>query len=71
MNDTQHKGDTHAYEGAANAEELLELELQAAQQLRAFLGAYVNFPTADNFDLTAQKMREYQTAWMNGRERKF
>lgn len=37
------------------------------QRLRLFVDAYINFPTAENFDLVAARMREYQTAWMHKR----
>lgn len=45
------------------------LEEQAARMARVFFEAYLAFPTADNFDLTLSRMREFQACWMNGRKR--
>lgn len=51
------------------AKESLEAEKFTQRMLNVFFDAYSSFPTAENFDLCIQRMREYQTAWMNGRER--
>lgn len=50
-------------------EEMRAAEAEASRSCRVFLAAYLAFPTAENFDLLTVRMRAYQTAWMNGRQR--
>jgi len=45
-------------------------EEEAARMVQVFTDAFLAFPVAENFDLLAQRLRNYQTAWMNGRERR-
>jgi hypothetical protein len=54
---------------AKTKDELADEELEHAAQMEHLVGCYRSFPTADNFDLLLNKMRVYQTAWMNGRNR--
>jgi hypothetical protein len=51
------------------AEELAEVEVNAARQMRLYLEFYEAFPTARNFDMAVERMRFYQDCWMNGRKR--
>ncbi len=51
------------------AEEMEKAEDEQARLLKVWVDAYLTFPTAANFDGLTNKMREYQNAWMNGRER--
>ena len=49
--------------------ELASQEEARDREVRAWLEAYLNFPTAENFDGVLARMRAYQSAWMNGRKR--
>jgi hypothetical protein len=48
---------------------MAEAEREAARMVSVFTDAFLAFPVAENFDLLAQRLRNYQTAWMNGRTR--
>ena len=56
-------------ERALTNSEMADHETTAAQTVAIFVDAYIQYPTAENFDLVIQHMRNYQTAWMNGRQR--
>ena len=49
--------------------ELAQAEELSRESVLSYMDAYLAFPTSDNFDLTLQRMRAYQSAWMNGRKR--
>jgi hypothetical protein len=49
--------------------EMEEHEKSCARSCTAFMNAYLSFPNARNFDLLLDHMRDYQSAWMNGRKR--
>ena len=44
-------------------------ETEDGELAKTYLDAYLNFPTASNFDLVIERMRIYQTSWMHGRKR--
>lgn len=49
--------------------EMANEETEQARMVKVFIDCFIAFPTSDNFELTLQHMRTYQTKWMNGRER--
>jgi hypothetical protein len=54
---------------AFTPKQMANSETELARLLKVWLEFYMGFPTADNFDGVCAQMREYQTAWMNGRRR--
>ena len=50
-------------------QQMAENESEAERMVRIFMHGYLEFPTADNFDLVLARMREFQLAWMHGRKR--
>lgn len=49
--------------------ELADIEVEMAEMIDHWIVAYKTFPTAENFDGVLDRLRAYQTAWMNGRRR--
>lgn len=56
-------------QAAMTWQQMAEAESEAERMVHVFMRAYLEFPTANNFDLVLARMREFQSAWMDGRER--
>lgn len=50
---------------AMSKSEMTRRHQDAHSQCEVFLVAYLEFPTAQNFELLTQHMREYQEHWMH------